>query len=87
MLPYYDVTHHHFNTADAPLNDNISQQEFRVTCIAMHPHMSFTGFQHQILVGAKNGQIMKWNANVGPNFHHEPRFRLFGQLYGESKVA
>lgn len=78
MLPFYDVTHYHFNTADAPVNDNISLQENRITCVAMHPHMSFTGFQHQILVGARNGQIMKWNANVGPNFRHETRYRLFG---------
>jgi hypothetical protein len=39
------------------------------------------------MISAKNGQVMKWNSNMGPNFMHETRFRLFGQLYGESKVA
>ncbi|TNV72876.1 hypothetical protein FGO68_gene6745 [Halteria grandinella] len=31
---------------------------------------------------------MKWNANVSPHtFRHETSMRLYGQLYGESKVA
>jgi hypothetical protein len=61
--------------------------EYRVSCFAMHPHMSFTGFQHQVMVGSMNGTVMKWNANVGPNFKHEIRYRLYGQIYGESMVA
>lgn len=54
----------------------------------MHPHMSFTGFQHQLLLGSKGGSLMKWNANVSPStFTHQTSQRLYGQLYGESKVA
>jgi hypothetical protein len=30
---------------------------------------------------------MKWNANIQTNFRHETKFRLFGQLFGDSKVA
>ena len=53
----------------------------------MHPHMSFTGFQHQIVVGAQNGLAMKWNSNINTNLRHETKHRLYGQLFGESKVA
>jgi len=31
---------------------------------------------------------MKWNANVNPGtLKHETKHRLYGQLFGESKVA
>ncbi len=31
---------------------------------------------------------MKWNANVNPGtLKHETKYRLYGQLFGESKVA
>ena len=62
--------------------------DYRPTAVCLHPHMSFTGFQHQVMIGTKSGELMKWNANVNPGtLKHETKYRLYGQLYGESKVA
>jgi|LauGreDrversion4_2_1035121.scaffolds.fasta_scaffold296695_1 hypothetical protein len=44
MIPFYDVTHLHFNLADVPVNDQTSLVEHRITTMALHPHMSFAGF-------------------------------------------
>lgn len=44
MIPFYDVTHQNFNSADLPINDQASLAEYRIQAVAMHPHMSFTGF-------------------------------------------
>jgi hypothetical protein len=88
LLPFFDVSHQHFLSADVPMPDTQSATDHRIVTFAMHPHMSFTGFQHQIMVAARNGTVMKWNSNVTPSkFQHETRYRLYGQLYGESKVA
>lgn len=87
LLPFFEIGNQHFTSVDLPMNDQQAAVEYRVSCFAMHPHMSFTGFQHQVMVGSQNGTMMKWNANVGPNFKHETRHRLYGQIFGESMVA
>jgi hypothetical protein len=46
LIPFYDVSKQHFNSADAPVNDQQAAIDFRITAFALHPHMSFTGFQH-----------------------------------------
>jgi WD40 repeat protein len=79
LLPFYDLSFLHLTSSDFPLPDSQSLIDFKPTATCLHPHMSFTGFQHQVMLATKSGQVMKWNANVNPStLKHEGQARLYG---------
>eukprot|EP00347_Sterkiella_histriomuscorum_P013166 403365756 len=62
LVPYFEVNYELFLQPDVKKDKN-AQKEYAVTTAQFHSQISQTGFQDFIIVGSKNGSIIRYNAN------------------------
>jgi WD40 repeat protein len=67
MIPFYELNYQHLLTSDNVSWKN-NKTKFQINTATLHPSITFTGFQHNVLVGTKNGSIMKYNTNIGKEY-------------------
>lgn len=82
MVPFYELNYQHFITVDNEKWKN-NKTNFSIKTSALHPSITFTGFQHNILLGAKNGTIMKYNTNIGKEYLQEDA-KLYNDIYAKT---
>ena len=66
LMAYYDLNYHYMLTKDDLLDKSKAKQAnqtHKCQVAIFHPSFGLTGFQHSLMVGLKNGLIMKWNDN------------------------
>ena len=84
LIPYYDVSAQHFQSPETSSLKSFPT-DYKPSFTTLHPHLSLTGFQHQLMIGCKCGQILKWNSNIGGDWLHQPAAKLYGGIFQESK--
>lgn len=85
LIPYYDLVSDNFLTSEE-VNAKNTAVRYKITYGTLQPSISITGFQHSVIVSNKSGTLMKWNSNVSPADLTQASNRMYGTVYGGSKV-